>query len=278
MPQITSSKRIFYSLTVLVRVACASRARRRMRVATRSTGLHISCGTNNPDRISKVLSSCLSETPMLFMDTKSSAAEIRVGFPESTDIESIQKLVAEAIPDDVSVCKISDTAKVTILNVPEKIDSLTNDEAKEKVLNMLQHKNPWLKSEEATVVYIKSHYQNKEKCTVGLRLPIPAQQRLLESGKVYYATSRLNVVERFHLPQCIKCQRYKHQATDCTSSVHVCKLCGEDHDVKQCTNREKKFCINCSTSETHKSNAHLHHSGDRLCPIRLQLIKEQSKN
>ena len=143
---------------------------------------------------------------------------------------------------------------------------------------MLQLKNPWLKTLEVTIVYIKSHFHNKDKCTIGLRLPIPAQQRLLDTGKVYYATSRLNVVERFHIPQCIKCHRFNHKTSECSSPVLECKLCGDNHDVKDCTNKEKRFCINCSSSDTFKPEANRHHSGDRLCPVRQQLQQVHSKN
>ena len=209
---------------------------------------------------------------------KSHAAEIRVGFPESTNIEKIKADITKSIPKDASISVVSGTAKVTILNVPENIEGLTTEKAKERVLKILQQKNPCLLSTEVTVVYIKSHYQNKEKCTVALRLPIPLQKQLLETGKVYYAWSRLNVVERFHVPQCFKCHQFKHKTKDCTSNVLVCKICGDNHDVKECTNREKRFCVNCNNSDIHKSRAKDHHSGERLCPYRLSLIAEQSKN
>eukprot|EP00116_Pleurobrachia_bachei_P000156 sb/3460418/ len=228
--------------------------------------LKISCGPNNPEKIVTSLNNCLREIPMLFLDTKR-GSDIRIGFPESTDIETVKHLVNEAIPSDTTVTILSATAKVTVLNVPETIGSLSNEEAKATVLTMLQQKNPWLKSQEVTVVYIKSHYNNKEKCTVGLRLPIPAQQRLLEFGKVYYGSTRVSVVERFHIHQCIKCHSYDHKTIECNSPSLVCKLCGEDHDVKECTKKETRFCINCSVSDEFKLQANHHHSGARLSSL-----------
>ena len=239
--------------------------------------LKISCGTNNPEKVSKAIDSCLRETPMMFMDKKH-PAEVRIGLPDSADIGSIKNLIAQSIPTDTSISEVRPTAKVTILHVPENIEDLSRDQAKAKILSSLLCKNPWLKDYEISVVYIKSQFKNKEKCTVALRLPIPAQKRLLETGKVFYGSCRLNVVERFHIPQCIKCHQFNHQTKDCTSNILVCKLCGEDHDVKACTNTGKRFCTNCNNSEKFQHQATNHHSGDRNCPFRISLIQEQSKN
>ena len=239
--------------------------------------LKISCGTNNPEKVSKAIDNCLKETPMMFMD-KSHPAEIRIGLPESADVSSIRNIIAQSIPADTNISEMCPTAKVTILNVPENIESLSREEAKTKVLKSLLDKNSWLKEYDVSVVYIKSHFKNKDKCTVALRLPVPGQKLLLETGKVYYASCRLNVVERFHIPQCIRCHQFNHQTKDCTSEVLACKLCGENHDVKDCSNTEKRFCVNCFKSEKFRQMSSEHHSGDRNCPFRTELIQQQAKN
>jgi hypothetical protein len=62
-------------------------------------------------------------------------------------------------------------------------------------------------------------------------------------------------------PRCLNCQLYmpQHFARNCPNK-RACSTCGQDHDSKECTQRDKPFCMSCKTNS--------HASWDRGCPTR----------
>ena len=58
--------------------------------------------------------------------------------------------------------------------------------------------------------------------------------------------------------QCMKCRRWGHFAHSCTAEADICGTCGEEHKTKECTNRDKTYCVSCKN--------HTHASWNRDCP------------
>ena len=242
-----------------------------------SLKLKVQCPNKNASKIAETLDRVLVSTPLNFLDCKGED-QIVIGFPSSTDMKSVSAKIAEETPVDVTVAPVTPTAKVTVLSVPLETKGVGKEALNKLVLDNLVSKNPWLSSDNTTVVDVKTHFKNKQLCNVGLRLPVDIQKRLLEEGKVYYGRSRLNVQERFYVQQCFKCQGYNHVSKDCTSDISVCKRCGGDHDVMKCGAPRTKFCVNCNQSAEHKANATTHFGGDHKCPVRLSIIDGMAKN
>ena len=58
--------------------------------------------------------------------------------------------------------------------------------------------------------------------------------------------------------QCMKCRRWGHFAHSCTAEMDTCGTCGGEHKTKDCTTRDRMFCVSCKN--------HTHSSWNRDCP------------
>jgi hypothetical protein len=56
----------------------------------------------------------------------------------------------------------------------------------------------------------------------------------------------------------MKCRHWGHFAYTCTATTDTCRTCGSKHKNKECSSKEKTYCISC------KLNTHA--SWDRDCP------------
>ena len=70
--------------------------------------------------------------------------------------------------------------------------------------------------------------------------------------------------------RCMKCHNWNHVAWECIAKGDTCRTCGEtDHWTKDCTNKEKKYCVSCESDD--------HASWSRTCPIFLRKCEELDK-
>ena len=56
----------------------------------------------------------------------------------------------------------------------------------------------------------------------------------------------------------MKCRRWGHFAHSCTAATDICGTCGGEHQTKECTTRDKMYCVSCKN--------HSHFSWNRDCP------------
>ena len=74
--------------------------------------------------------------------------------------------------------------------------------------------------------------------------------------QLYIDFSRCRVSDRFHLPQCYKCQKFGHTRNTCptkSNDVQVCRYCTENHDSKSCPQKgqqDKYKCANCGQNHS----------------------------
>ena len=101
-----------------------------------------------------------------------------------------------------------------------------------------------------------------------------------QGDRVYIGSNSLKVYSSFYIPRCYNCQKFGHISEKCNQKDNpTCGFCAEKHDTKSCTkkndNKNTPTCINCQSSETHKSMAN-HFAGSFNCPI-LQAKQKQLK-
>ena len=63
---------------------------------------------------------------------------------------------------------------------------------------------------------------------------------------------------KVELKQCMKCRKWGHFANKCLAEKDVCGNCGEDHRTKDCTDKERRYCVSC------RNDSHV--SWDKECP------------
>ena len=70
--------------------------------------------------------------------------------------------------------------------------------------------------------------------------------------------------------QCMKCRKWGHFAADCLEEKDVCGNCGEDHQTKDCPDKNRRYCISCKDVT--------HASWDRGCPEFRRRVEKMDEN
>ena len=70
--------------------------------------------------------------------------------------------------------------------------------------------------------------------------------------------------------QCMKCRKWGHFAAECLEEKDVCGNCGEDHQTKDCLDKNRRYCVSC------KDTAHA--SWDRGCPEFKWRVEKMDEN
>lgn len=70
--------------------------------------------------------------------------------------------------------------------------------------------------------------------------------------------------------QCMKCRRWGHFAHSCSANVDTCGTCGAEHKTRDCSTRDKTYCVSCKN--------HTHASWDRECPEFLRRCAQFDEN
>lgn len=153
--------------------------------------------------------------------------------------------------------------RIMICNVPKQ-------EPKDDIIINLINRNEYLK----TVVDVEnkiSHVFNKP-AAGGTRHYIlkcdPEIRKLLRVNhdNVKLAWGIYNVRDRYITTTCFHCQRYGHIEARCPAKEKnespTCGCCAGNHKTKECSNKDRKKCINCSNLKKAAIN---HMVNERCC-------------
>jgi hypothetical protein len=94
---------------------------------------------------------------------------------------------------------------------------------------------------------------------------------LIRDGLYICGTKVRPIKQKIEPIQCMKCRRWGHFASECSSESDVCGSCGENHRTSLCQNKGKTHCVSCG-NDTHAS-------WSRDCPEfirRCQIIDERN--
>jgi hypothetical protein len=108
------------------------------------------------------------------------------------------------------------------------------------------------KGSELDVVFVRPPPRGKDYYTVVIRVS-PDIRALLKrmKNKIFIGVSVHNIVDRFHVKRCNRCQGLGHYLNKCDpSKAVVCGFCAKDHESDQCDMKNRSHvnhkCINCS--------------------------------
>ena len=82
--------------------------------------------------------------------------------------------------------------------------------------------------------------------------------RLIRDGMYIFSNRTYPKRLKYEPKQCMKCCKWGHFAAECQVKTDTCGTCGENHIMKECADKEKRFCMACKAMD--------HTSWDRSCP------------
>ena len=97
--------------------------------------------------------------------------------------------------------------------------------------------------------------------------------------KLHMGVSVHNIVDRFHVKRCYRCQGLWHYENKCPTTNHlVCGFCAKDHRSDDCPDKNKPHthhkCINCSGEGLEASG---HPAFWTKCPVYLAAQNKMKK-
>ena len=127
-----------------------------------------------------------------------------------------------------------------------------------------------------TLLFTRSRGETKTaviKMSPEIRASIVAQ-----GGYVFVGLSRCRAYDRFWAAQCYHCQGFGHSAENCPQKNDLprCQFCAGTHKSKDCPDKTKKKCVNCSLSD--ESESVDHHASSLVCPIMLNQRQRVMEN
>ena len=137
----------------------------------------------------------------------------------------------------------------------EDDEEVTKEELRENIYRQNKYIAPFMDKPDSQldVVFMKAppagkHYYNIFiRVTPDIRLAIEKKS----FNKIHIGANVFNVVDRFHVKRCNRCQGLGHYEDKCNPATpRVCGFCAKDHQSKECPDRnqshERHKCINCS--------------------------------
>jgi hypothetical protein len=139
----------------------------------------------------------------------------------------------------------------------EDDEVVTKEELRDNIYRQNKYIAPYMDRQDSKleVVFMKSpptgkhYYSIYIRVTPDIRLAIEKKM----NNKIHIGANIFNVVDRFHVKRCNRCQGLGHYEDKCDPEVPiVCGYCAKDHESKECPDRdrshERHTCINCSGS------------------------------
>lgn len=136
-------------------------------------------------------------------------------------------------------------------------DEVTKEELTENIYRQNKYIAPFMDNPDSKleVVFMKSPPAGKRfynifiRVTPDIRLAIENKM----SDKIHIGANVFNVVDRFHIKRCNRCQTLGHYEDKCDpENPRVCGFCAKDHESKDCPDKNRSHdrftCINCSGS------------------------------
>lgn len=260
-----------------------------------STRAHLSLSGDSAEL--SATSQLLKSVPTTFVKSKENGS-VLIGFESEEVMRKTKDSIAQLNPS-VKVEGTMRKKKLTIRNADVSSFSDDNDESastndmskemREKndanIIEMLLEKNHDVKElvdagESIDVVYFRRNYHEKNMATIAIRISQRLFDFMLKKGFVFMGNSFSRVEERFHVPQCFKCQLFGHLSSKCTADTATCYHCAGSHSSRDCDSKDidSQRCINCSqsTNPHFKSGSSTHNAASKDCPIyqrRLQASK-----
>ena len=199
---------------------------------------------------------------------ESARGTIVMKFPNAENKSKAEKEINATIRNSDSL-KLSEPAKIlpkmAIVNVPRELDDGF-------ILNSIKNKNQNIAElvnagEELGVVAQMNSMKNSLYKTVIIKVSANIRKCIINQGNYLFVDlNRCKVYDNIWVRRCFHCQEYGHNANSCQKKNEnpVCGFCSQEHNSKDCRNKNSLKCVNCLRAGKDSTN---HSVTDRDCPI-----------
>ena len=148
--------------------------------------------------------------------------------------------------------------KVTIYDIDSNDFSSTDTL---KLKTAICEKNPALKTlieknKVFDILFIKEDPRRSRSSLAAVKMDQEVYEVIKSQNfQVFIHFSRCRIVDRIHITQCYKCQKFGHMRSNCTlqNDRQVCRFCSGNHEGRTCTNKgnyQTYKCGNCSLNHS----------------------------
>ncbi|CAK9834613.1 Uncharacterized 50 kDa protein in type I retrotransposable element R1DM [Anthophora retusa] len=126
---------------------------------------------------------------------------------------------------------------------------------------------------DSTNIRVLTEFINKNRNSKSILIEVSPQVRakLMNYGRLYLNYESCRIEDYVRVLQCFKCLKFNHLAKNCTASTATCGHCADEHNSRDCTQRNKIKCANCDRQGIIDNK---HSALDpQICPI---LIKRKN--
>ena len=190
---------------------------------------------------------------------ESGNGEMFVNLPDEESRDRVTQLLVQSHSDNPVVKLKSKLPSIAVHGVTSRDVKNGDDEdlSKEELAQCIYRQNGSIaalmdKGSHLSVVYVRSPPARKVFYTVVLRVS-PDIRTLIKKmkNKIHLGVSVHNIVDRFHVRRCNRCQELGHYEDKCDPNNHVvCGFCAKDHKSDVCPDKNAHHshhkCINCS--------------------------------
>ena len=209
-----------------------------------------------PATFAEKVKSNLSKVPIQKIQVDKGGNGI-INFPD----ESSRDNGLNQLKDDFQVVTNNRPQRTVLPKITIK-DIVTNDYAETDITGLktaICDKNPAIsdlieKGKVFEILFIKKDFR-KENCSIAVAKVDEDIRKAIQSMKnqLFIDFSRCRVIDRIHVTQCYKCQKFGHVKNSCTSQNNICRYCSGNHQSNSCqvkgTFAEYK-CNNCGLNHS----------------------------
>ena len=163
--------------------------------------------------------------------------KISVRVNKDKNINEIKDCIKEKMGNEYDI-KIDELKKPRIKIIGIKED-ISNIDLESDIANRNKFKDSEIK-----ILY---KYKNNNKDTWSIILDVDknqyAQARI--RNRIYIGSESCRFFDYYDVTLCYKCLKYGHKSNKCEIENNSCGNCGENHMMKECTNKNKQKCKNC---------------------------------
>ena len=191
---------------------------------------------------------------------ESENGEMYVNLPDEESRDMVSQLIEESHTANPVVKLKSKLPQLSIMGLTAKEmkkgdgEVFTREELEADMIKQNKSLAPLIENGSVfKVVYIKPPVRQKEFYTVVMRVS-PDIRTLIKKlrDKIHIGLKVHNIVDRFYVKRCNRCQEFGHYADKCRKSDDVCGFCANQHKSDDCPDKNKPYgehkCHNCKGS------------------------------
>lgn len=188
-----------------------------------------------------------------------------VSCENSDECLKFKQLVNDKLNDNYTV------KEVPALNPRFKIVGISENLNDETLVTYIKNQNKTMIFENSVINVISRVplKKNEKVYQAVIQTDIATYHRVIGCGKMFIGYDYCSVFDAIDLRRCYKCCGYRHISKQCSSNIHICPLCAQNHRLDECPKTGILNCINCHNyNKSNKDPVNVNHAAwDKNCHV-----------